>query len=361
MMPQPSRPSATFNRAPNRRRPRSAFTLLEVLLAVGISLVVLAALGYMIDFQLRSLDQSRARVEETQLARAVMQRMADDIRSAVRYDPLDFASFMPASAGSLDLSSLDTGDLASASAGGSDSSASGGGGSSPPADDSSASDSSLSTETPPPIPGLYGGIDERGLNMVQVDISRLPRLDEYQQLVTITEDGSAIDHVSDVKTITYFIHPTMGGLVRRVRSRVSDQYAAEMGAIDNLGDEMAIIAPEVVDLQFRYFDGTEWVYEWDSNARKGLPLAVEITLAFLPHEATLDAPSDGAQGLGSSSSYGGMATMNFAPELLRVYRLVVHLPAAEPTTLNDTSGTTEEDSSSGSSSSSSGSSSGSGG
>lgn len=322
-----------------RREARGGFTLLEVLLAISISMVIMGALIFMIDFQLRSLDTSHRRVEEAQLARALLQRMAEDIRAAVRYDPLDFNSLIPASAGSFDAAGLAEG---AASAGDSPSIPGGGGAGTGSADDlaadSESNSSSISTDEPQAIPGLYGGIDQRGLNMLQVDVSRLPRLDEFQQLVAVGPDGRTIDHVSDVKTVSYYIHPVLGGLVRRVRSRVSEQYALETGLIDDTGDEAFIIAPEVVDLSYRYFDGTQWYYDWNSNDRSGLPMAVEITLAFAP-PADEDDPMQPAGPASGYGETGGPAPMrNYALDELRVYRLVVHLPAAEPTTLDSATG-----------------------
>ena len=42
-------------------------------------------------------------------------------------------------------------------------------------------------------------------------------------------------------------------------------------------DSSLMWAPEVVALQFRYFDGARWRSSWDSLDRKGLPVAVEMT------------------------------------------------------------------------------------
>lgn len=41
-------------------------------------------------------------------------------------------------------------------------------------------------------------------------------------------------------------------------------------------------APEVVELQFRYFDGTRWVDSWNSLEKNGLPLAIEVQLKLMP-------------------------------------------------------------------------------
>lgn len=344
------------------RAHRSGFTLLEVLLAISLSMIILGALVYMIDFQLRSVDVSRRRVEEAQLARALLQRMAEDIRAAVRYAPIDVNALMPASAGNIDAEGL----ADAAGAGGFPGAPGGGGaaGDAAAAADSASDSSSLTTEMPQSIPGLFAGIDQRGLNVLQVDVSRLPRLDEFQQLVAVGPDGRTIDHISDVKTISYYVHPTVGGLVRRMRSRASEQYALQTGFIDDTGDEAFVIAPEVVELTYRFFDGTSWYYDWNSDDRGGLPMAVEITLAFAPPADEDDPFQRGGYAAGGpmpvpASGYGGGAgpspLRNFSLDELRVYRLVVHLPAAEPTTLEGDAATMPADtgSSSGSSSDSS--------
>jgi hypothetical protein len=48
------------------------------------------------------------------------------------------------------------------------------------------------------------------------------------------------------------------------------------------------LAPEVVSIGFRYFDGQSWQQSWDSRQRVGLPKAVEIEVSFLAgsHDVT---------------------------------------------------------------------------
>jgi hypothetical protein len=41
-----------------------------------------------------------------------------------------------------------------------------------------------------------------------------------------------------------------------------------------------VLAPEVTEVQFRYFDGVDWLEEWDSALQERLPNAVEVTLTF---------------------------------------------------------------------------------
>ena len=75
-----------------------------------------------------------------------------------------------------------------------------------------------------------------------------------------------------------------------------------------------LIAPEVVEAQFRYFDGEQWMEEWDSDQMGGFPLAVEFVFAIDPNR---------------SFSPGENNTSQTAQEDLIYHRSVVHLPLAE--------------------------------
>jgi hypothetical protein len=44
--------------------------------------------------------------------------------------------------------------------------------------------------------------------------------------------------------------------------------------------------PEVVALEFRYFDGQDWTDAWDSRAQKSLPSAVEVAFELESHETS---------------------------------------------------------------------------
>jgi hypothetical protein len=49
-------------------------------------------------------------------------------------------------------------------------------------------------------------------------------------------------------------------------------------------DDATMWAPEVVECRFRYYDGKRWSTSWNSLQRKGLPVAVEVTLELMPLE-----------------------------------------------------------------------------
>ena len=92
--------------------------------------------------------------------------------------------------------------------------------------------------------------------------------------------------------------------------------------IDTLAEAAEVIAPEVVSLQFRYFDGLTWQAEWDSAAMQRLPNAVEITLGL----RRLVSDEERRANLLNS------AARALEDEVIEVRRHVVSLPLAEPYT-----------------------------
>ncbi|GAB4135547.1 MAG: hypothetical protein Kow0040_20750 [Thermogutta sp.] len=326
-----------------RRCRHCGFTLLEVILSLALVTLVLAAMGAATVFHYRAVESAKARLAEAQLARAVLERMAQDIRGAVPYDPVNFAQLIPGL-----VTRTSESDLAdAASAAGLDASMlfSEGGDSF-----SDLGDDAASGALPHSVPGLYGEID-----WIQVDVSRLPRPDQLQSEIFLSADGMLIDRVSDVKTVTYFIldpaeasgytiastpgvtgFEQQGGLVRRELDRAVTAYLAESGELDQIDNTLQPIAPEVEAVEFAYFDGSSWTDSWDSDLQGTLPTAVEIRLYIRPAESRRD---------------GGMLTGTLGAGLadegddLRMYRTVVYLPAAHVTgQLGATGGGTSESS-----------------
>jgi hypothetical protein len=125
------------------------------------------------------------------------------------------------------------------------------------------------------------------------------------------------------------------GLVRREVDRVvsnASTQTASSGTTDTAGQ---LLAPEVSRLEFRYFDGSQWLTEWDSQQNGGLPLAVEITLGI-----TVSAPGTSVAGPASAGATGSQAVgTNPVGTGETLYRLVVRLPVAEPITSTQASGT----------------------
>ena len=128
---------------------------------------------------------------------------------------------------------------------------------------------------------------------------------------------------SDVKTVYYFLANSATGLtgvngtglMRSEMNRASAVWTSETGDVDIFSQAAETLAEEVVGIRFRYFDGYEWLLEWDSEVAMGLPLAVEIELVLA---------GDDAQDQTALGSVYDMGLSGIDPEL--VYRTVVQLP-----------------------------------
>lgn len=300
----------------------SGLTILELILALSISVIVIGFITFGIETHVRSLDNRRSHAEEAQLAYAILGRIADDLRNvAVRHE-VDLSSVEQLMAGMNPLSMLGGEEL-----GGLEEELS----IEEMLAESGANTFNLAESDSVPIdPGLYGNQYE-----LQVDVSRLPRIDEYQLALP---DGSTTlqDIPSDVKTVTYYIRtdPLTGsasnaissnnslanimaiesGLMRRSLSRAVTEWATMSIGGAALQQSQQVWAPEVASLEFHYFDGFEWLLEWDSSAQ-GLPIAVEIYLTFKPKQRQ----TTGVLGLMNTTT----------TQVPRLYRIVVRLPQAE--------------------------------
>jgi prepilin-type N-terminal cleavage/methylation domain-containing protein len=321
----------------HRRRTRvlhSGFTLLEVILTLAISTILIAAVTAAIGTYMRVSEVGRAEVERAQLARTLLRRIADDLRSTVPMPTDAKAATMSDAATALTSTSSGTGgsttstNNSSATAAATDAAA----------ETESASSASTSASTASSAV-FYGTQYE-----LQFQISRLPPLTASLLNPTTATDPLVIssDSLSDVKRVSYFLQsaasqagaavttfasdgavPTAaGGLVRQESSQVAAEFADSQGGANAAFPEPP--TPEVAALEFRYFDGMEWLYDWDSSITGALPQAVEITLVL--RSATTGDPLAALDPLALTSVTGATAAL---PDD-RYYRLVVHLPAAVP-------------------------------
>ena len=329
-------------------RGRRGITLLELLLALALTSLVIVIIGMAIEFHLHTLDIDRTNVEEAMVARAVLRHIATDLRNAVLYEPIDVSGVQDMVAGA-DLGDLSagmdalggTGDMGTGETidtSGMDDAIAG--------LDEMASDTTMDiagTVEPTSVPGLFGTQYE-----LQVDVSHLPRVDQYEAALTALAQGATPDIVSDVKTVAYFLQtddsetvslsladrPTdMGsGLIRRQMDRATTVFNSQSGTLDPSSGGGSLLAPEVNYLEFRYFDGLEWQVEWNSEELGGLPVAVEITIGIDPTGGEDPESIDITE-----------ATQLAASDMTEfMYRLVVHLPAARPTALDEESLVSED-------------------
>ncbi|NLY00450.1 MAG: prepilin-type N-terminal cleavage/methylation domain-containing protein [Rhodopirellula sp.] len=262
---------------------RSGFTLLEVLLATVLMATLLAGMWSLLDTYTRLFESGQTRTEQAQLVRSLLRQIADDFRSAIQ----DTASRPP--------------------------------------------------QTPATTPlrrfGLFGTSDS-----LQVDIMRVASIEDwtagFQDSAAATVDVTELTSedsgpkAPEFRTVLYSFEDrtdTLGlespleteptqrvrrpGLVRRtldwelpggeadrpennpdLKSAIPDPNEpppdsdplAEKSLEDLLADDDVLYVPEVVGIEFRYFDGRAWTTSWNSIERKSLPAAIEVRLQVEP-------------------------------------------------------------------------------
>lgn len=402
----PNSQQCRWLRAPLQARSkgrRLGFTLLELILAVALGATLLALIGAAINLYLLRVDADRSRVEEAQLARSVLAMITDDIREASVYQKQDTSAIAQLMAAGtpfdaeeyLDAARTTGGTntpggaatiakLSALSSSSSDSGASGSGGAGTSGSGSSAG-SNLNNEGEDTMPlGLNGTQSE-----LWVDVTRLPKQEDLFATVTgYTNAPSAASQApsgtgtsatsadvippADLKTVHYFVRAgnavasgsaavtslapeaqaAAGGLVRSQVSRRERLFSEQNGGSAATGANDVLVAPEVTQLVFRYYDGSQLTDTWDMREQGKLPLAIEVSVWFRSSRiGTAEGSYNSADAVSAS----------------RMYRQVVYLmmsPVSEASAMNGSSSsansTTSETSSTGTDSSSTGAASGTG-
>jgi prepilin-type N-terminal cleavage/methylation domain-containing protein len=213
---------------------QAGFTLVEIVLALALVVVVLGLLGMAVDVHLRVADVGRKELEDTRLARMVLQRMGDDLRNAI---PV--------------------------------------------------------TRSPSSIGCLRGNNRE-----LQVETSRMPLLDAVQATGSSGEGSLRLAPPSDVRTVAYCVikpgetgsltaagpRDRQCGLLRRECERAAFAWATQQGQDDELNRAVKVLAPEVEAIEFTYLDKSTTYREWDSAQQGKLPTAVKIAISIRPAE-----------------------------------------------------------------------------
>lgn len=311
--------------------PRRGLTLLEVLLAAGLTLMLVSAIYSAVDQAWRLTEINRIEMERNQIARAVLRRIELDLRSAM------FSAQAASSTDSSSGSSTGTTTSSGSSTGTTSSSSS---------STTGASSSSSTTTTTSTITvasssdsdAWTGSLGIRGTSTeLWIDLSYVRRNLEFQDLLT-TSQGS------DLQTVAYFL--SNSDLVAQaqadsgasaspillqdddgvglVRSQGERSVLRALNSTQSLGETVVpgplqMVAPEVQWLQFRYFDGLSWYDEWDSSTIGSLPRAVEVTIGFEPPPVR--------------TGFLLSPAVNPATDS---YRLVVAIPVSDPLLTEDT-------------------------
>lgn len=287
------------------RRARLGFTLIEVVLAIGLSAMVVYLLSTATELYLANVDASRGRVENAQLARTLLDQIAADLAATRAYGPM----------------------AASASGGGPGQPQQFGGGSpvglAPGGGSPSGGGAPLGGSGPPPnggtnstAPGGTGGAggttplaagNVQGLfgTVEQLRIDRAPyaNWERASREVEPAETSAMADMPISVR---YFFvggnkdritaerlagrgvvrESTMAGSAGLYRETIPTAAIAPTdpplptGETARAGAHVELLAPEVVAFELAYYNGTALVDEWDPVLDRGLPRGVEIRLTI---------------------------------------------------------------------------------
>jgi hypothetical protein len=273
---------------------RAAFTLLEVILSTAIGIMLMGGLYVAMSVSLHQAQAGRDVVEHSLLVRTLLWRMGNDIR-------VNIVPPMPASA---------TSSSSSSGSGGSSSGGSGSSGSTSGSTGTTGSTMSSSTGTSSTMSGstssstgsttssssstttnTVGAVQYWGVqgqtNQLTIFTSRLPMDVINSYLNPATSANPMLG--SDLRRIDYWIGSNADGtgLCRKEFNTATSTDAMTMQLADPNTDPLMLVAEEVRSLQFRYWDGTEWLDTWDSTqpgldgvTQQGPPLAIEITISI---------------------------------------------------------------------------------
>jgi len=300
-----------MNHLKTTRSAQSGFTLLEILIAMALTTVLLGSIYGSLDLYWRSQDTGREEMQRSQLARAILKQIAQDLRSVV---------FMPP-----DEEEAESAD-----------------------EDADAEDPDAETTSEPIQVDSTTAMAVNDLafygdtQTLILQVSRPAR--DMNYAVSIAEAGAG-NRVSDLQKVSYFLaDPQAGGLQAEVASRYAAEAAAmlsytesraaagsiqglarleqdkflvdmadDSGDLTSLAAMTQLMASEVSYLQFAYLDGQDVYETWDTETYGRLPAAVEIVIGF----------REEAKGsLETLAGYGAVP--------VKTYRLVVALPTAQP-------------------------------
>jgi type II secretory pathway component PulJ len=225
---------------------RPAYTLLEVLLALGIATFMLGGLYVSMDVQLRLAQAGRDRVDDAAVAKAVLARLATDVSAVLT--PIRAAATSGTPSGASATGSTTTTDAEAAV--------------------------NLNAVTP-----LNGGVIGDADRLI-LFVSRAPGAQRGAADADALPNGGA-----DLRRVSWWL-AAEGGLARQEIARVTADDEMSQLPPDVPNERGLVIAPEVSRLQFQFFDGSGWVDQWDGTVPGedgvtplGPPRAVRVSLS----------------------------------------------------------------------------------
>jgi FlaG/FlaF family flagellin (archaellin) len=282
-----------------RRRKRPAYTLMEIILALAIAVLLLAALYSAVGYQLRQAQTGRDVTSQTTLSRSVVARIESDVASSLALaDPARFRNQSKnAQSQQAQLSGQATSGQATSGQATSGKAPSGQATSGQPT--SGQSGTAATTGMLPMAQPADATDDSNGMagqlgsvvlpsGVIGDNTSLTLYVSKVPGELYASRTGDVGQLVSDIRKIQYWLADNGLGLCRQeVRVATAEEAlttAPPGGDVNNY-----LLAPEVKSIEFRYFDGSSWVESWDSTTVGddtitpiGAPRAIEVRVGVLP-------------------------------------------------------------------------------
>ncbi len=288
----------------NRNSVRSSgFTMLEVILAIGLTGLLLAAIYSALDLYWKYTTLGQQQVERAQIARAVFQKISQDLHS-VTYMQETVVEEEESTTGSSETETEET-----------------------VIEVTNPDDAYTSGNI-----GVFG--DAQSLVLHTSRPGRQPLL--------ISNTGSSSAMQSDLLSVSYFLAvagaeglqgavgdqyrntATTGqstqGLARLEGDRLAMSMADGSADVQVLAQQSQLLAAEISSLQFQYFDGTDWLEVWDSIEYGTVPQAIKVTIGFQNENI------EGLENIANNKINGNENS----------FSMVIALPLALPSTLQTT-------------------------
>ena len=259
---------------------RAGFTLVELILALGLTITLLTAVYSAMELHWKFSTLGRIEVERAQVARQLLTMMSSDIRSATfSIEDVYGSDAAPSEDDGFSDDGTDSSDDGFSTG---------------------TDDETEATMTADPFqfaePGLaFTGASSGVYGDAGTLVIHMSR--PYRERNRADLTASSLSK-SDLKSVAYFLAEGDGmlsltaqtylvssdgpqeGLVRMDSDPFSLALSeAESDPLENVS-KIRVLAEEIEYISFEYHDGYEWVTEWDSTYQGRLPNAIGITLGF---------------------------------------------------------------------------------
>ena len=230
-------------------RSESGFTLIEILVTTAITMMIIGSIYFSFRSSLSAYQHTETRIIMLQRCRSALDRMAQDISNLFYVEEGDTET-----AGELILMAQDL------------------------------SDSELSMDkdmisfaaiVEPDLEEYYMALEESGsLTVIDEEENPLPSdLARIVYYIGPSPEDEAVQSLMRIETANLDTEELENMLEELLGSSTSEELLEELQA--------SVLVDYVAGLNIRYFDGEDWVDEWDMEEEGvGLPSAIELTLTI---------------------------------------------------------------------------------